>query len=114
MLEWNLASDPNYGPHTDGGCTTCLGALTIGSGVIRNVAYYIIGHASRFVRPGSVRIASNVTSQLDNVAFKTPDGKKVLIVVNSGTTPQTFNIQYGGKIVRVHLSTTGAVATYIW
>ncbi|TWV96785.1 glycoside hydrolase family 30 protein [Chitinophaga pinensis] len=113
VLEWNLAADANYGPHTDGGCTTCLGALTIGSGVIRNVAYYIIGHASKFVRPGAVRIASNITSQLDNVAFKTPDGKHALIVVNSGSTPQTFNIQYNGKVVTTSL-TNGAVATYIW
>lgn len=29
VIEWNLASDPNYYPHTDGGCGTCLGALTI-------------------------------------------------------------------------------------
>lgn len=113
VLEWNLAADPNYGPHTDGGCTTCLGALTIGSGVIRNVAYYIIGHASKFVRPGSVRIASNITSKLDNVAFKTPDGKKALIVVNSGDTQQSFNIQYNGKLVTTSLA-NGAVATYIW
>lgn len=113
VLEWNLAADPNYGPHTDGGCTTCLGALTIGSGVIRNVAYYIIGHASKFVRPGSVRIASNIPDGLDNVAFKTPDGKKVLIVVNNGATPQTFNIEYKGKVVTSTL-TNGAVATYIW
>jgi glucosylceramidase len=113
VLEWNLASDPNYGPHTEGGCTTCLGALTIGSGVIRNVAYYIIGHASKFVRPGAVRIASNITSQLDNVAFKTPDGKKVLIVVNNDATSQTFNIEYKGKIVISTLN-SGAVATYIW
>lgn len=113
VLEWNLASDPNYGPHTDGGCTTCLGALTIGSGVIRNVAYYIIAHASKFVRPGSVRIASNITSELDNVAFKTPDGKKVLVVINSGAAAQTFNIHYKGKLVTTSLN-SGAVATYIW
>jgi len=113
VLEWNLASDPNYGPHTEGGCTTCLGALTIGSGVIRNVAYYIIGHASKFVRPGSVRIASNITSQLDNVAFKTSDGKKVLIVMNSADAPQSFNIQYNGKLVTTTLA-NGAVGTYIW
>jgi glucosylceramidase len=113
VLEWNLAADANYGPHTDGGCTTCLGALTIGSGVIRNVAYYIIGHASKFVRPGAVRIGSNITSQLDNVAFKTPDGKKVLIVVNSADASQTFNIQFNGKQVTTSL-TGGAVATYIW
>src|SRR5690606_6131901 len=24
-LEWNLANDPAFGPHTPGGCTECLG-----------------------------------------------------------------------------------------
>ena len=24
VLEWNLAADQNYGPHTNGGCSTCL------------------------------------------------------------------------------------------
>ena len=34
-LEWNLASDPSYKPHTTGGCTTCLGAITIGPAISR-------------------------------------------------------------------------------
>ena len=29
VLEWNLATDASHGPHTPGGCTECLGALTI-------------------------------------------------------------------------------------
>ena len=113
MLEWNLANDPNYNPHTVGGCNTCLGALTIGSTVSRNVSYYIIAHASKFVRPGSVRIASNLSGNLQNVAFKTPDGKKALIVLNDNTTSQTFNIQFNGKMVTTSLD-AGAVGTYIW
>jgi glucosylceramidase len=113
VLEWNLAADAAYKPHTDGGCTTCLGALTIGSSVSRNVSYYIIAHAAKFVRPGSVRIGSEFTSQLENVAFKTPDGKRVLIVVNNGSTPQAFNIQSNGKIVTTALN-NGAVGTYVW
>lgn len=64
-LEWNLANDPKYEPHTPGGCTQCKGALTInGSEVTRNVAYYIIAHASRFVPAGSVRIQSNNASPI--------------------------------------------------
>ncbi|WP_343674758.1 glycoside hydrolase family 30 beta sandwich domain-containing protein [Chitinophaga sp.] len=113
VLEWNLASDPNYNPHTDGGCSTCMGALTISADVTRNVSYYIIAHAAKFVRPGSTRIATNVTSQLDNVAFKTPDGKRVLIVINNASAPQSFNIQFNGKVVTPTL-TNGAVGTYIW
>jgi len=113
VLEWNLASDPNYDPHTDGGCNTCMGALTISTDVTRNVSYYIIAHAAKFVQPGSKRIATNVTSQLDNVAFKTPDGKRVLIVINNASTAQSFNIQFNGKVVTPTLA-NGAVGTYIW
>lgn len=114
VLEWNLAADPAYKPHTIGGCTTCLGALTIdGDSFTRNVAYYIIAHASKFVRPGAVRIASTVPAELNNVAFKTPDGKKVLIVVNNGKAPQTFNIRHKGKVLTSSLG-NGAVATYVW
>lgn len=113
VLEWNLASDPNYGPHTIGGCTTCLGAVTIGAGITRNLSYYIIAHASKFVRPGAVRIASDQQSTLLNVAFKNTDGTKVLIVLNTSSATQTFNIKFNGKITTSTLS-NGAVATYQW
>jgi len=113
VLEWNLAADPLYGPHTDGGCITCLGAITIAPAVTRNVAYYVIGHASKFVPSNSVRIASNNLSNLPNVAFKTPDGKKVLIVTNTGTTAQNFNIKDDGKVAATKLP-AGAVGTFVW
>lgn len=114
-LEWNLANDPNFGPHTSGGCTMCKGALTISgsSNVTKNVAYYIIAHASKFVPTGSVRIASNLTGNLSNAAFKTPSGKKVLIVENDGNTTQQFNIKYNGKWIATSLD-AGSVGTYIW
>lgn len=112
-LEWNLANNPSYGPHTNGGCTTCKGALTISTTVTRNVAYYIIAHASKFVPAGSARISSNHTGSLYSVAFKTPAGKKVLIVLNDGTTTQDFSIEYKGKYVAAQL-VAGAVATFVW
>ncbi|MEO6218994.1 MAG: glycoside hydrolase family 30 beta sandwich domain-containing protein [Ginsengibacter sp.] len=112
-LEWNLASDQNFNPHTPGGCTECKGALTINGSVSRKVSYYIIAHASKFVPPGSVRIGSNITGNLYNVAFKTPDGKKVLIVENDGTTSANFNIAFNGKSVTTSLP-GGGVGTYVW
>jgi len=112
VIEWNLASDPNNGPHTDGGCTTCLGAVTLTSSIQKNVSYYIIAHASKFVRPGAVRIGSDDIA-LPNVAFKNTDGSKVLIVLNSSNAEQTFNIKFNSKIVVTTLA-AGAVATYKW
>jgi len=113
-LEWNLANDPSFGPHTSGGCTVCLGALTIGSGVIiRNVAYYIIAQASKFIPPGSVRIASDNYGNLLTCAFLRPDGKKVLIVLNDTSNNQIFNIKFKDKWFTASL-TGGATATYVW
>jgi glucosylceramidase len=113
VLEWNLAADPNQNPHTEGGCTSCLGALTIGDEITRNPAYYIMAHASKFVRPGSVRIASNMPEGLPNVAFKAPGGGKVLIVLNDGPEIQVFTIRWAGRVLTTHLN-KGAVGTYVW
>ena len=113
VLEWNLASDPYYQPHTPGGCASCLGAITIGTTISRNVSYYIIAHASKFVKSGSLRIGSTGIVSLPNVAYKTPAGKKVLIVLNEGSSTQPFNIKFGDKFITTSLE-AGSVATYVW
>ncbi|WP_316635419.1 glycoside hydrolase family 30 beta sandwich domain-containing protein [uncultured Flavobacterium sp.] len=114
-LEWNLANNGNFGPHTNGGCTECKGALTVTSSenFQRNVGYYIIAHASKFVPAGSIRIESNSGGNLQNVAFITPTGLKVLIVENDGSGTETFNIKFDGKWVTTSLN-GGAVGTYSW
>ena len=113
-LEWNLASDQNYKPHTPGGCTECKGALTISGTITRNVAYYIIAQVAKFVPPGSVVIGSNIPdSNLPNVAFKTTDGKKVLIVLNDGASDAGFAIKYQGKTAIAGLP-AGSAGTFIW
>jgi len=115
VLLWNLAADPEDGPHTnDGGCGSCIGAITLdGDNAKLNVAYYVIAQASKFVPPGSVRVDSNDVEQLANVAFRTPDGKMVLIVSNTGNFPTTFNVSYHGKAMTATLP-EGDVATYVW
>jgi glucosylceramidase len=140
VILWNLAADPKNDPHTDnGGCSMCQGALTIDKDAVsRNLAYYTIAHASKFVRPGSVRIGSTnrgdravgITEDeerpgtkrialienvqvLPNVAFKTPEGKIVLIVVNDSGSAGSFSIQYRGQFANLRLG-PGAVGTYIW
>src|SRR6267378_7271697 len=85
VIFWNLALDENHGPHT-GGCGDCRGVVTITSAsgtVTRNVEYYALAHASRFVRPGARRVGSTSgVAGLESVAFRNADdGSKALIVV---------------------------------
>ena len=115
VLLWNLAADPEFGPHTsDGGCTGCVGAITLdGDNATLNVAYYAVAHFSKFVPPGSVRIGSTELEQLATVAFLTPDGKVVLVAANTGNFPKAFQIEYHGKSLVTTLHSE-SVGTYVW
>ena len=114
VLQWNLASNPALEPHTPGGCSQCLGSVTIdGDVVTHNPSFYAIGHASKFVRPGSVRIESNSTTDVPNVAFITPEGKIVIIVLNNTNASKSFNVSNGTDTFTSTLL-AGAVATYVW
>lgn len=114
VLEWNLASNATQDPHTSGGCDDCLGAITIqNEEVTRNVAYYIIAHASKYVRPGSVRIESTEVEGLPNVAFKNLKGEIILIVLNDSGNPKKFDISVDGNRYSLSLL-SGAVGTIIF
>ena len=116
VLEWNLALDENGGPHL-GGCGNCRGVVTINSAtgaVTKNLEYYALGHASKFVRHGALRIASNSVSGIETVAFKNADDNSiVLIVLNANAAASTFTVKFDAS----YFSTTlpaGAAATYVW
>ena len=110
-LEWNLANDPKFEPHTPGGCTECKGALTIdGPSIERNVAYYIIAQASKFVASGSIRIESTSIKGLENVAFLRPDGKLVLIILNQKGSEVEFAINFRGKTILSSMKPSSAAS----
>lgn len=113
---WNLALDENYGPHK-GGCGDCRGVVTINSktgAVTRNVEYYALAHASRFVRPGARRIASTSgVGGLDTVAFRNSDGAIALLVANPATVARPFSVKLGARSFGYTMP-AGSVATFTW
>jgi glucosylceramidase len=116
---WALATDQDHGPHV-GGCGTCRGLVTInlekpGNPIKLEPDYYVLGHASRFLLPGAVRIASDEAtgSELKDVAFRNVDGSIVLYVLNASTTSRPFRIGFHAKTVATILP-AGSVATFIW
>lgn len=116
VLLWNLAADPSFGPHTaNGGCPVCQGAITLDRNqVTRNIAFYTIAHASRFVPPGSIRIASTHPGpELANVAWRTPQGGRVLLMTNTSKATQSFTVGTGTREFSASLP-PGSVATFVW
>ena len=115
ILEWNLANNSSMGPHTEGGCDTCLGAITVenSTSYTKNVAYYIIAQASKFVKPGAVRLGCSSTS-LPATAFKNTDGSYVVICHNENTDyTHTTTITIDGQSFSYEIP-AGSAATFVW
>ena len=80
----------------------------------READYYVLGHVTKFVEPGAVRIGSTVGGNIWDVAFRNPDGSTVVLVNNDdwGTGSQRFNLRMGSKELSYDLP-AGAVATFV-
>ena len=115
VLEWNAANNSNLGPRTPGGCNTCLGAITINNSTsyTKNVAYYIIGQISKFVKPGALRISTSSSSgTIFSAGFKNPDGSIALVVYNSGSA-NTIKVVSGSSAFNYAVPASSAV-TFNW
>ena len=116
VITWNVALDPEGGPH-NGGCDTCTGVVTIDPAIgkaTREADYYVLGHVTKFVQQGAVRIGSTVEGNIWNVAFRNPDGSTVVLVNNDdwGSGSQRFNLRMGSESLSYDLP-AGAVATFV-
>ena len=129
---WNLALDPSGGPvqPPDSGCGGCTGVVTINEqtgAYTLSPDFYQLAQLSHFVSPGAIRIASpnfvayNLTSSyqttitpgLDDVAFRNPDGSKVLFLYDNSATPITFDVRWDGSYVSYTIP-AGATTTMDW
>jgi len=105
VLEWNLSSNPTLTPHARGGCTKCLGAITIDGNTIirRNVAYYMVAHVAPYLPSGSVRNASSWSGgggddgrQIHHVAFRLSN-EKTTVLMNNESLEEDIKVLVGGK-----------------
>jgi glucosylceramidase len=116
--KWSLAVDEAMGPH-NGGCGTCTGLVTVHRNDSRRgqvdytVEYYTMGHLTKFVRPGAVRIDSSANGTVPNVAFRNSDGSKALIAYNTSGSAQTVKVNWGGQSFTYNLPTRTS-ATFTW
>jgi glucosylceramidase len=121
VINWNLALDPEGGPH-NGGCDTCTGVVTVGpdGSVTRNAEYYTLGHVARFVHPGAQRIDSTSfggtgwgDAPIMDVAFRNLDGSIALVVLNDNGAAQSFGVAVQGRSFAYTLP-PHSVATFTW
>lgn len=106
FTDWNMILDENHGPfhhrEGDGLCDAPVFVDTRTRTFSMEPSYYYIGHFSKFVRPGAVRIgASSFTENLENVAFLNPDGSIVMVVLNRSEKDQEAVIVLDETILKI-------------
>ncbi len=113
VLMWNIALDQNNGPK-NGGCTNCRGVLTVNTEtdvITKNEEYYIIGHFSKFVRKGALRIdAQSNNANLITSAFKNPDGSIVVVVHNKTNSQLNFQLNIHESNVSYQIPAKGTIS----
>ena len=121
FVKWSLALNEKLGPNLTqnaglSGCNTCTPIITINSttgAVTKAIEYYTLGHYSKYVLPGAVRVYSSNTPAIASVAFQNPDGSTALIASNATTSSQTFQVQWGTDLFSYTLPAS-SIATFTW
>jgi glucosylceramidase len=118
VIKWPMATNTTGGPNT-GGCSTCIGFITVDpsatAGYTFTSDYYAVGQVSKFVLPGAYRIASSgfLYHGFGTVAFKNPDGSKVLVAANPFNYPVSMVVHWGGRDFAYSVPAQSA-ATFTW
>ena len=77
--------------------------------------YYYLAHFSKFVRPGSVRVAlAGNQEKIRALAFRSPEGGLVLQLMNRRDTPASVTVAWRDKVLKAELQPALSIGTYQW
>jgi glucosylceramidase len=90
--DWNIVLDEQGGPnHVGNYCDAPIIADTKSDSLTFQSSYYYIGHFSKYIRPGAIRVScTKYTEALQTTAFKNTNGELVVIVLNRSDAPHPY------------------------
>ena len=103
-VDWNMVLNEEGGPnHVGNLCDAPIIADTQKDIINYQSSYYYIGHFSKYIKLGAIRIGFTVSSNspLEMVAFKNPDGEIVVILMNNTEDSIKFALKIEGKAVEI-------------
>jgi glucosylceramidase len=100
-IDWNMVLDERGGPnHVNNLCDAPIIADTVRNKLYFENSYYYLGHFSKFIRPGAVRIGCVVNNpDLETTAFRNPDGRIAVVTMNRTDDPIDYRLQIGDEAV---------------
>jgi glucosylceramidase len=105
FIDWNLFLDKRGGPNMYGNfCTAPIMVDTENDSLVYLNSYYYIGHFSKFIHRGAVRLGVVPNgSILEVCAFQNPDGCIITVVLNTLDIPQKATLCVNNRRARLYL-----------
>jgi glucosylceramidase len=99
IIDWNLLLDSKGGPnHVQNYCAAPVMCREDFSDFEKRLSYYYIGHFSRYIRKGAVRLAtSRFTDTVEAGAFENPDGSVAVLLLNRTDSDNRFCLTDGAE-----------------
>lgn len=115
FVKWGLALNQDRGPHA-GGCSTCTGLIEINEQtgeVKKTIDYFTLGHFSKFVQPGAMRIYSTNAPGVITAAFVNRDRSRVLVAYNETKLEIRFQVEWRDRWAELALPPRSGL-TAVW
>lgn len=97
--DWNILLDERGGPnHVQNFCFAPIHADTKTGELIYTPIYYYIGHFSKFIHPGALRVSTTTSrSTLGSTTFKNRNGEMITVVMNTSDNKITYKLIVGNN-----------------
>ena len=115
FLDWNLLLDEQGGPnHVGNFCDAPMMYDTRTGTLIHNLSWDYIGHFSRFIQPGALRIGlSRYCGSLEAVAALNPDGSVCVAAMNPTDEKLSFFLRMNGRVWPAELA-GDSISTFVF
>ena len=115
-IDWNLLLDAKGGPnHVGNFCEAPLMLNEDASDFTIQSEYYYIGHFSRFIRPGAVRLGSSVWGgDVEATVFENTDGGRAAVVLNRTEKEAVVSVTEDGEEGWTFTLAPRSIATLTW
>jgi glucosylceramidase len=97
--DWNILLDERGGPnHVENFCFSPIHADTKTSELIYTPTYYYIGHFSKFIKPGALRVSTSTSrTTIESTSFINKNGKIVTVVMNTTDSKIAYKLVVGNS-----------------
>ncbi len=102
-IDWNIVLDEKGGPnHVGNFCDAPIMCDTKNNTYEKKLSYTYIGHFSKYIVPGAVRVGyTKYTDRLEVTAFKNPDGTFAVVVLNRTKEAIPFIVRLDGQLCKL-------------